>query len=222
MNGMTISKAASLASTKLDRVMNDGTLNEDSMIDFINYGVIMLLITRGVWMNPMDETEEERHPWTVAANKLFEKKSKENIGVLSLLSKIVKKGWIGILQPKKKGDVGYDIVVSEKTIIPAHAIGFNVPSDAAVKVPDGYFMMIINRSSAIKRNLIVVPGIIDNGYTGPIYSIVNNQTDSPVVLEIGDRVAQGILLPAFTPPVVEVEELPETERGDSGFGSTGL
>lgn len=191
------------ANDKLSRIMNlirtdsRGTIEplRDSWLDLFGYALIGLLFHDGVWMDGSD-----------------------NQPILKF-KKLHKDG--GLLAPQKYGDVGYDILVAENTTVPGNIHGFNVPSHVAIKVPSGFFMIIINRSSAIKRGLSIVPGIIDEGYTGPIFSVVNNHKANDVTLQMGERLAQGILLPRFTPTLAEVAELPVTERGSDGFGSTG-
>lgn len=130
----------------------------------------------------------------------------------------------GIVMPKKVGDCGYDIIVNEDVELPTNG-GFpvDVACHFSMKVPDTHFALIINRSStARKMGLWVVPGIIDAGYVGPIFTCVYNMTKESVKVEKGMRLAQCILLPRHTPPIKVVDELPTTERGETGFGSTGI
>ena len=64
-------------------------------------------------------------------------------------------------------------------------------------------------------------GVIDSGYTGELMTRVYNPTDNNVVVSDGDRIAQGILIPKHTDVEIQlVEELPQTERGATGFGSS--
>jgi dUTP pyrophosphatase len=120
------------------------------------------------------------------------------------------------------GDAGADLVVVEGgTLLPGEAKDF--PVGWAVEAPLGYWFLIHGRSSTLrKRGLYVNPGIIDNGYRGPLYVYARNDNGHPVTVEPGDRLAQMILLP-YTQPVIEVvEELSDSDRGTGGFGSTGL
>jgi len=132
----------------------------------------------------------------------------------------------GILPPKKKGDCAFDLVCAEDRFISAPSVGEkpkDIPIGVAVKIPHGYFGLIINRSSASRTvGVHVIPGIIDEGYVGPLYACVYPMGEYSVYIKKGDRVAQLILLPSFTPEMEEVESLPITERGSSGFGSTGI
>ena len=131
----------------------------------------------------------------------------------------------GILPPHLPGDVGLDLVCVEDTIIPpntdaTHAI--IIPAGVHVKIPTGYFIQISGRSSAARRGISVQTATLDNGYVGELFSCVWNQTPEPIAIKKGERVAQAILFKAHVFPMEFVEELPITERGERGFGSSGL
>lgn len=120
------------------------------------------------------------------------------------------------------GDAGADLVLVEGgSLQPGEARDF--PVGIAVEPPLGYFYDIRPRSSTLrKRGLYVHPGTIDNGYRGPLFVYVRNDSRDAVTVEPGDRLAQMVLLPCVQPVVVEVDELGPSDRGDGGFGSTGL
>ena len=65
------------------------------------------------------------------------------------------------------------------------------------------------------------PGLIDSGYRGEIGVLLVNHGREPVVIECGDRIAQLVIQPVARAELVEVRELPESRRGEGGFGSTG-
>ena len=119
------------------------------------------------------------------------------------------------------GDAGADLVIVEGGLLePGEAKDFAV--GISVEPPLGYFFIIHPRSSTLrKRGLFVHVGIIDNGYRGPLYIYVRNDTKHTVFVEKGARLAQMILLPFVQPVVEEVDELRDTDRGAAGFGSTG-
>lgn len=119
-------------------------------------------------------------------------------------------------------DAGADLVVVEGgRLAPGQAADF--PIGLAIEAPLGYWFLIHGRSSTLrKRGLFVNPGIIDNGYRGPLFVYVRNDSEHPVEVAAGDRLAQMILLPGVQPIIEEVDELGTTERGAAGFGSTGL
>ena len=74
----------------------------------------------------------------------------------------------------------------------------------------------------IKQALLdVVNGVIDNGYTGELFACCWNRTGKDIKVEKGTRLAQFVLLPMFVPGIKEVDALPQTQRGDTGFGSSG-
>lgn len=125
--------------------------------------------------------------------------------------------------PVKQGDVGYDLYCSEEVVIPAkNMMPIDIPTGIRIKLPEGVWALIINRSSTPRKmGIEVVPGVIDNGYTGELFACCFNRTDEDIKVERGDRLAQFILMPAIVLPMEEVDELPATARGDTGFGSTG-
>ena len=119
---------------------------------------------------------------------------------------------------------GFDLAASANVTIPPHAIAL-VPTGLVIEVPSGHFLGIFARSSTpLKRGLLVANGVgvVDPDYSGPTDEIriqLLNITDHAVQIARGDRLAQGIVLPA--PRVVwdEVPAIRAESRG--GFGSTG-
>lgn len=92
-------------------------------------------------------------------------------------------------------------------------------------LPTGWEAQIRPRSGlAFRQGLQVTnsPGTIDYDYTGPIKVIVNNIGEHPISIRHGERFAQICLKPVYLFDWEPVESLPETERGDKGFGSTGI
>ena len=122
------------------------------------------------------------------------------------------------------GAAAFDLAAAEDTVVPPGGTAL-VPTGLVVEVPAGMFLGVFARSSTpLKRGLIVANGVgvVDSDYCGPddeIKVLVLNVTAAAVHVARGDRLAQGIFLPA--PRVVweETEEL--AERSRSGFGSTG-
>ena len=98
-----------------------------------------------------------------------------------------------------------------------------VETGVRVKLPDDAWAIITGRSStAWKRRLIVIQGIIDSGYTGYLRNLVFNPNPVPKRIHEGDRLAQLIIIPKYPiSEIVKVDELPDTVRGQSGFGSSG-
>lgn len=94
----------------------------------------------------------------------------------------------------------------------------------AVEPPEGYYTEVIPRSSTSKMGITLAngTGIIDPSYRGSIKVAIrfNERLHSPDSL-IGERLVQLLIKPLHVMPVVEVDELSDTTRGDGGFGSTG-
>jgi dUTP pyrophosphatase len=99
-----------------------------------------------------------------------------------------------------------------------------VPTGLAVAIPEGYAGFVQPRSGlAVKHGISIVntPGLIDSGYRGELQvALLNTDASQPFVVEPGMRIAQLVILPVPDVELVEVDELPSTERGVRGFGST--
>ena len=99
------------------------------------------------------------------------------------------------------------------------------PTGIRIAAPPGYEAQIRPRSGlALKHGISLVntPGTIDSDYRGPVKVIVINLGSQPYTIKRGDRIAQMVICPVVRARLVECEELPETARGDGGFGHTGL
>lgn len=92
----------------------------------------------------------------------------------------------------------------------------------ALEIPEGYEAQIRSRSGLASRGIIGILGTIDSDYRGEIEAMLHNTTSEPWSYRYGDRVAQLVIAPVVRARVVEVEELSDTERGNGGFGSTGV
>jgi len=100
-----------------------------------------------------------------------------------------------------------------------------IPTGIRVAVPSGYEIQIRPRSGlALKHGVTILntPGTVDSGYRGVVGVILINHGREPFTVERGDRIAQLVLARVETASYVAVESLPESERGDGGFGSTGV
>jgi dUTP pyrophosphatase len=121
------------------------------------------------------------------------------------------------------GDAGLDLAACER-----HELGPGeralVGTGLAVAIPEGHGGFVQPRSGlAARHGLTVVnsPGLIDEGYRGEIRVVLlNTDTREPFVVEPGMRIAQLVVLPVPELDPVEVDELPESERGVRGFGSS--
>lgn len=99
-----------------------------------------------------------------------------------------------------------------------------IPTGFALAVPAGYEVQVRPRSGLALRNGVTVlnaPGTIDSDYRGPVGVILVNLGREPFTIARGDRIAQLVLAPVARAAFAEGAELPPTERGAGGFGSTG-
>lgn len=120
-------------------------------------------------------------------------------------------------------DAGLDLAASETTHI-APGVVTLVPTGIAVAIPEGHVGLLIARSSlAVKKAMTLANGvgIIDSDYRGEIKIPIIPLDGCHNLIQAGTRIAQLLILPIATPTVEVVAELPDTERGDGGFGSTG-
>lgn len=124
---------------------------------------------------------------------------------------------------KYDGDAGADLITSEEVTIEPGSFR-DVPTGIRLGLPPGYWVRICGRSSTLRRRgLLVAEGVIDNGYTGPIYAGIWNLTDEPVTIRVGERVAQMILHRVVEADYREAGEVMSSDgRGHNGFGSSGF
>lgn len=120
-----------------------------------------------------------------------------------------------------EGAAGYDLCAARDVIIPARGGRGLVPTGLAISVPHGTYGRIAPRSGlALKKGINVGAGVVDFDYRGPVGVVLFNHGEEDLHVQAGDRVAQLILERVVIPLVVECT-LNATERGASGFGSTG-
>ncbi len=123
------------------------------------------------------------------------------------------------------GDAGADLSSSEAlTLAPGQRA--TVGTGVSIALPAGFVAFIVPRSGlAAKHGITVVnsPGTVDAGYRGEIkVTLLNTDSSDSFEIAIGDRIAQMIVMPVTQARFIPVEKLPVSERGESGFGSTGL
>lgn len=119
---------------------------------------------------------------------------------------------------------GWDLYAADSMTIPARAC-VKIPTDIAVEIPQGYFGGIYPRSGlASKQGLRLANdvGIIDADYRGNVIVAIFNDSAEERIITRGDRIAQLIIQPYLDVRFELVDELDETERGEGGFGSTGV
>ena len=120
------------------------------------------------------------------------------------------------------GAAGYDLHAAEKTVIPAHSRGV-VKTGISIEIPEGLYARIAPRSGlSVKKSIDVGAGVVDSDYRGEIGVVLINHSNKDFEVNVGDRIAQMILEQIKTPEVVEQADLDQTNRGEKGFGSTGM
>lgn len=120
-------------------------------------------------------------------------------------------------------DAGADLRASEGVFIGSGRFA-KVSTGVRVSIPEGCFGLLAARSSLCLRGLLMANGvgIIDAGFTGEIKVPLYNAGNTPSNVLAGERIAQLIIVPCELPTFRRAEALEETERGDDGFGSTGV
>jgi len=122
----------------------------------------------------------------------------------------------------KKGDAGMDVRSAQAGTVSAGSY-LDFKTGIAMQLHEGYYGQFASRSGlAIKHNVTAFSGVIDNGYRGEMVVRLRNHGTKDFRVEIGDRIAQLIILPYLEVSGVEVMELDDTDRGADGFGSTGI
>jgi dUTP pyrophosphatase len=138
---------------------------------------------------------------------------------------LVKRLHEGATMPARayEGDAGLDLSASERVELEPGARAV-VGTGLAVAIPAGHAGFVQPRSGLAARHGIAVvnsPGLVDSGYRGEVKVVLlNTDRDEPFVVEPGMRIAQLVVVPVATPPALEVQELPASERGEKGFGSS--
>ena len=121
------------------------------------------------------------------------------------------------------GDAGLDLAACERVVLEPGERA-TVPTGVAVAIPAGYAGYVQPRSGLAEQHGITIvntPGLVDSGYRGELRIILLN-TDRRQAFEVepGMRIAQLVLLPVAAVELHVVDELPESERGERGFGSS--
>ena len=119
-----------------------------------------------------------------------------------------------------EADAGLDLTTVETgVLLPGEGRIFK--TGLAMALPVGFVGLVWDRSSMGKRGIKTLGGVIDSGYRGEIGVILWNLTKESQEIKAGERIAQLLIQAVATPQTVEVTELPSSERGSGGFGSSG-
>ena len=125
----------------------------------------------------------------------------------------------------KPGDAGADLVAAESVLLDAGGGRALISTGVAIAIPEGFAGFVQPRSGlALKHGITCLntPGLIDSGYRGELKVLLIN-TDPNETYEVnkGERIAQLVIQKVEECNFQEVEELPDSERGETGFGSSG-
>lgn len=121
-----------------------------------------------------------------------------------------------------EGDVGMDLY-SIKDIVLKPGERVSCPTGIAMKIPEGYAALIWDKSGpSHKFGIKTLGGVFDSNYTGEYLIGLINLGKENYAIEKGQKIAQVLVQKVECPEIEEVDELEETNRGDGGFGSTGL
>lgn len=116
-------------------------------------------------------------------------------------------------------DLGYDLF-SDETVPISDKYPTKVKTGIAVGFPEGWGGFIKDRSSMASKGFTVIGGVIDQAYIGEL-SVVMTHSNGNMFVNKGDKIAQLVPIPLTDWPIVEVENLEQTDRGANGFGSSG-
>jgi dUTP pyrophosphatase len=123
----------------------------------------------------------------------------------------------------RAGDAGLDLHAAHDVTLEPGARALAC-TGLAVAIPFGFAGLVLPRSGLARAQGVTVlnaPGLVDAGYRGEVKVLLVNHGGERVILRRGERVAQLVIQRVEGAEVIEVAELPESERGQGGFGSTG-
>lgn len=121
-----------------------------------------------------------------------------------------------------EGDAGLDLYAMEDRVV-APRERVLIGTGIALGIPHGSVGLIWDKSGiASKSGMKVMGGVIDAGYRGEVKVVLTNLGENSYLVHIGDKIAQILIQKVELLPVEEVDELPDTERNEQGFGSTGI
>lgn len=117
-------------------------------------------------------------------------------------------------------DAGLDLKSPINVTVPARGSAI-IDTGVHIQLPPGTAGMLKSKSGLNVKHGITSEGVIDEGYTGSIVVKLYNHGEKPYQVKRGDKISQLVVVPVLLPTLVKVESLPESDRGDNGFGSTG-
>jgi len=119
-------------------------------------------------------------------------------------------------------DAGMDLFSNENLVLqPSELIICS--TGISLAIPQGYVGLIWDKSGLAGKNEIkTMGGVVDSSYRGEIGVILKNLSTREYKIKIGDKIAQMLIQKVSSPELIEVDNLDKTERGEGGFGSTGI
>ena len=128
----------------------------------------------------------------------------------------------GAFRPERahSDDAGMDLRSPVDVIVKPHA-SVEIDTGVHVAIPHGFVGMIRSKSGLMVHHEITTDGTVDCGYTGSIHVKLFNHGDWHYTVRRGDKITQLVITPIIAPDIEIVSALEETERGNSGFGSSG-
>jgi len=124
-------------------------------------------------------------------------------------------------------DSGFDLFSTEEIVIESFGRSL-IPTGLHIDIPDGYEVQVRSKSGlALKQGLMVLnsPGTVDQGYTGEIQVILFNTTKNSIIINKGQKIAQAVISPVVSGKwikLTKVDNINNKDRGEKGFGSTGI
>lgn len=117
---------------------------------------------------------------------------------------------------------GFDICSSENVVVPSNSQSL-IHTGLKMKLPAGTYGQLKSRSGlAVKKNIHVGAGVIDEDFRGEVKVLLMNHSNEDFEVHCFDRIAQLIVIPVIRPAIALSTVLDDTERGEQGFGSTGV
>ena len=117
-------------------------------------------------------------------------------------------------------DAGLDLYcVQDHVLNPGEPA--KIPTGIQMAIPTGNVGLICDRSSMGAKGIRTLGGVVDSGYRGEVQVLLINLKNEPYIIRRGDKVAQILILPVNLAAPKEVAELPSSDRGEAGFGSSG-
>ena len=122
----------------------------------------------------------------------------------------------------KPGDAGMDFYSNEEVILEPNQRKL-ISTGISMAIPEGYVGLFWDKSGiASKFGIKTMAGVIDSGYRGEIKILLHNLSTEKFEVKKGMKIAQMLIQPVEQKQIIEVDLLDQTERGEGGFGSTGL